>query len=96
MRAKMRFDLNSIQEFCVGNVEKFVFGVVILGFLFLAYQAVIGTETVPFSPEDMTSAAEQAKQHIQNTDVPSYMEQVGLEVRPYGEEAKAISFSSPA
>jgi len=94
MKPKLNFDLNSIQQFLLRNVEKFVFGLVLLAFLFLVLGAYHRVGGYPKTPEELRALAEQAEKKIEDTqpeesgEVPPFYSiaqeiRVPLEAAPY-------------
>ena len=66
MKAKISFNKQAVQEFLLLNVEKIVFGVVMLLFVLLVYGA-MGRESYEKTPANLQSAAENARRNWENT-----------------------------
>ena len=66
---KGSFSIGSVVDFLKDNVEKFVFGLAVLVLLFLVANS-FTQDKVGFTPEELQSAATNAKTHIVNGDVP--------------------------
>ena len=83
---KPSLDVNSMKEFCIQHVEKFVFGGVVLLLLLFAVRAVgtIGGLGPDFSPEELSDQAKAATNHWSGTDPRAYLAAKGIEVHPYG------------
>ena len=83
---KPSLDVNSMKEFSIQHVEKFVFGGVILLLLLFAVRAVgtIGGLGPDFSAEELSDLAQSATNHWAGTDPRAYLAAKGIEVNPYG------------
>lgn len=83
MKVKLRLDKASIQDFFIQNVEKIVFGVAVLVFLFLVYSAIIGVPRFDKKPEDLTAEVQKGQRAIEQTPP-----ETGLTVPDYEAQAK--------
>jgi hypothetical protein len=90
---KAKFDMKALPKLFLENVEKLIFVLVVLGFLFFIWKS-IGREKYTGEPEELTQAVSRAKQTIKDasTDVDGKVENVKerieeisdpLEVKPY-------------
>ena len=66
MKAKIKLDPNAIKQFFIDHLEKMLFGLVVVCFLFLVYQAV-ARDTLKWSPEDLVRDADDAKKNVAAT-----------------------------
>jgi hypothetical protein len=66
MKLKVSLDPNALKQFFVDHVEKIAFGVVVVGFLFLVYQA-IARDSLKWGPEELIQDAENAKKNVAAT-----------------------------
>ncbi len=60
---KIKLDSKTLQEFLFAHVEKFLFGLVVVGFLVFVYSA-IGREGFSKTPQELFRVAEDAWRHI--------------------------------
>ena len=63
MKAKLKFDPKSIQEFCIRHVEKFVFGAAVLALGYLVYSS-MGRDQIDLTPEQLIQTANDADRMI--------------------------------
>ena len=89
---KPSLDVNSMKEFCIQHVEKFVFGGVVLLLLLFAVQAVarIGNSGPGFSPDELSSLAKAARDHWVGTEPGVYLTSKDLKIVSYSKEAEGI------
>ena len=66
MKVKLKFDLNSMREFFIRHVEKFVFGAVIVVLVYFAWSSV-GREPFDLTPEQLIKTAGEAQDMIERT-----------------------------
>lgn len=85
--AKIGFNAGAIKSLFTKNVEKLLFVGVVFVFLLFVYSA-IGREKIDITPEDLTSAVEDAKQKIASTDATGIDEE--LPIKNYPELAMGI------
>ena len=83
MKLKLRLDKATVQEFLIQNVEKIVFGIVALVFLFLVYSAIMGVPRSQDTPDKLRQAAQSGENAISSAPI-----ETGLEVKDYEAQAK--------
>jgi len=66
MKAKIKLDPNAIKRFFIDHMEKMLFGLVVVCFLLLVYQAV-ARDTLKWGPEDLVRDADDAKKNVAAT-----------------------------
>ena len=89
MKAKLKFDPKSIQEFCIRHVEKFVFGAAVLVLGYLAYCS-MGRDQIDLTPEQLSKTADDADDMIKRV-LPKPTRQATL----YSDVAKKIRQDIP-
>ena len=89
---KPSFDLNSMKEFGTEHMEKFVFGGVVLLLLVFAMRAVqtVGEGRPSFGPEELETAARNARDYWENSSAQAYLENSGIEVHDYARRSEDI------
>jgi hypothetical protein len=84
MKVKLKFDLNSIQQFLIRHAEKFVFGGAILALVLIVWSS-MGKEQIDLTPEQLMQTAGNAQDMVDRT-LPKPTRQATL----YSEVAKKI------
>ncbi|MCL2305390.1 MAG: hypothetical protein FWC43_08615 [Planctomycetaceae bacterium] len=79
-----------IKEFFVYHVEKLVLGGVVIVSLWWAYSGLTGHKSLPWQPSALEQAADQAKQHIENSGVTPRQFDERLFIIEYDEKATWI------
>lgn len=69
MKAKVKFDKDQLKTFCVKNVEKFVFGAMVLTALLLCWSA-IGLSPYKGTPDELKKKANDVTQRVQSSTPP--------------------------
>ena len=95
---KPSFDLNSMKEFGTEHAEKFAFGGVVLLLLIFAVRAVqtVGEGRPSFDPDDLTKAANNARDYWKNSSAEEYLADSGIEVHDYRRVALDIRNPVPS
>ncbi len=84
MKPKVKLDADTIKQSLVEHVEKVLFGLVVLFFLFFVYRAIARERPIGFTPEVLKAEADEAEAKVRSsvTKAP--------DPRPYGKDAKKI------
>ena len=78
------------QGFMLLHVEKIVLVVVVLASLYLAYSGLTGYQPLSWEPQELAQAANQADEHIKNSNVAPREFDENLLITPYDEKATWI------
>jgi hypothetical protein len=85
-KPKLQLDKAAIQEFFIQNVEKIVFGVFTLVFLYMVYAAIAGVKPYDKTPGQLMDTAKQNQSKLDNAESDK-----GLVVKDYDVQAKQNS-----
>jgi hypothetical protein len=66
MKAKLKLDPNAVKQFFIDHMEKMIFGLVMVFFAYLVYEAV-SRQTLKWGPEDLARDAKAAQDNVAAT-----------------------------